>query len=73
MRKQSTYQKRIAEIIPTTPAIDPRHVEGYMRCESNGTLDALSATRFRVLAIAGAVASHRDPKQAELLALSYGL
>jgi len=73
MARKSAYQQRIADIIPPLPKIDPRHVEAYMRCESGGTLDSLSATRFRVLAIAGSVAAVRDPRQAELLAQSYGL
>lgn len=53
--------------------IDPRHVEGYMRCE-HGTLDALSRAKFnREVQIAVALIEQDGLDTAEALALSYGL
>ena len=53
--------------------IDPRHVEGYMRCVY-GTLDSLEPARFtREVKIAVRLIDQDAPKVAEGVALSYGL
>jgi len=64
------YQRRIAE---RTTAVDPRHVEAWMRLE-HPTLDDLSRAEFErevdnaVVAIATA-----GPDDSEALAASFGL
>lgn len=72
----SRYQTLIADIVRTgnLGTYDPRHIEAFMRCAMNGTLDHLSPRRFREEVGAAAVEiDEAGPEMSEKLAKSYGL
>jgi len=57
-----------------TPAVDPRHVEAYMRLGTGGTLDHLDPVAWELeVNIGAACALRADPDARENLARSYGL
>lgn len=69
------YQERIQEELyrQGREDIDPRHVEGWMRC-SRGTLDGLSKHEFNIEVEIGVGCIDIDgAENAEELARSYGL
>jgi hypothetical protein len=76
----TSYQDSIRESLARRGRtdIDPRHVEGWMRCEY-GTLDALTRQQFsREIGLAIACIDASDVNEAgqnvsEALAVSYGL
>lgn len=65
------YQKMIVRLIGCTET-EARLVEGFMRLE-HSTLDGLSQSKFKSEAKIGLDCVRQDPKEAELLAKSFGL
>jgi len=74
--RRAPYHNVIAPILKRMGRddIDPRHVEAYLRMESDtGTLDSQSRSWFQRLVPEMVDTIDADPRMAERLADSYGL
>ena len=73
MPKQSAYTERIRNVAAEIGFVgyDPQQIEAFMRVE-HGTLDGLSAPRFRDEVGIACACIDADPAMAERVARSYG-